>query len=1016
MRGVQPIFFLLTVVVLAVGLGGHVSPDSAAACTNYENYLHWIATMDTVEDPIDMAIQGSYAYVLSSGPSGGWLKIIDISDPGNPFEVGSLGISGYRIAVSGTRAAIASGSSIYGVDITNPAAPSFCGSQVTLNGISGIYIEGTTIIIAQTTGTYTNHQLMRMTYCGGSNWEMYDRDQPFNPAAMAVQGDFAYVAGGSHGLPYDRGLFVVDISDFYLPPVGQYVDNSLDPVDVAVSDNLAFLACQTSGLLIFDISDPISPLYRSTFNPGLCADAVTAAGDYCYLSCADEGVTYIVDVSDPLNPVEVGGITPFGRCTDVLIEGSHLYMSIEDGGVDIVAAASPGGLDPIGSFNTDGVAEDVAYSADFPNLLFVADGDNGVQVIDFSDPFNPVLHGSMDTPGYASEIAVAGTYAYVADADSLQIIDVAAPDVPVRAGAIETPGTAVDIEVAGDFAYLADTSAGLRIFNIATPSAPLARGFNDTVSSANAVTVVGQLAYVADGIKGLKVLDVSDPDNPWIIDGVKAAGLDEAMEVAVAGNLAYVADADSGLYVVDVSVPQSLTVLGSLQTNDAVRDLVVTGDHAYLANSEQGLQLVDVEDAVSPLFIGSANVPSVSRGVAVNADFAFVAADTAGLQVCRGQCGAYERVTADFLPDTTAAFLPATIDFQDLSLGYILNREWDFGDASGGSTEVSPTYTFNDHGEYTVQLKVNGLASSDSLTTVIYALSEPPLIMDVTDVPSDQGGFVYVNFARSGYDDTAPSKTEGDKSTEFYTIQRQDAGVWVTVATSGAYGDLYYSVLANTQGDGSASWTTPFRVIAHMDDGIWIGPEISGFSEDNIAPGAPTNVTWQSAGVLAWDASPASDFAYYKVLAGPSMVFEESSLVGTSIVPNMDLTGIIDNWVFVVTVDDADLESASSSPVGVSDVPQAVTRVQLHSAVPNPFNPRTTIGYATPRKGHVRLSVFDLSGRLVKVLVDEAVASGQHQVIWYGKDRSGRQVPSGIYISRLEADGQVLTDRMALIR
>ena len=88
------------------------------------------------------------------------------------------------------------------------------------------------------------------------------------------------------------------------------------------------------------------------------------------------------------------------------------------------------------------------------------------------------------------------------------------------------------------------------------------------------------------------------------------------------------------------------------------------------------------------------------------------------------------------------------------------------------------------------------------------------------DVPIDQGGEVYVNFFHSGYDDTEPNRSE------MYTIQRQDDGVWVTIATSGAFGDHYYSVVCGTQGDGP-SWNTPFRIIAHMDEGIWISDPMS---------------------------------------------------------------------------------------------------------------------------------------------------------------------------------------------
>jgi flagellar hook assembly protein FlgD len=66
--------------------------------------------------------------------------------------------------------------------------------------------------------------------------------------------------------------------------------------------------------------------------------------------------------------------------------------------------------------------------------------------------------------------------------------------------------------------------------------------------------------------------------------------------------------------------------------------------------------------------------------------------------------------------------------------------------------------------------------------------------------------------------------------------------------------------------------------------------------------------------------------------------------------------------------------------------------------------------------GPVRLGVFDLRGRLVATLVDEIVAAGRHEVTWNGRDDSGRELPSGVYLSRLEAGGQVVHGRMTLVR
>jgi hypothetical protein len=84
---------------------------------------------------------------------------------------------------------------------------------------------------------------------------------------------------------------------------------------------------------------------------------------------------------------------------------------------------------------------------------------------------------------------------------------------------------------------------------------------------------------------------------------------------------------------------------------------------------------------------------------------------------------------------------------------------------------------------------------------------------------------------------------------------------------------------------------------------------------------------------------------------------------------------------------------------------------------PNPFNPQTTIAYDLPKQTAVSLRVFDLSGRLVRVLVDgEIIAEGRNEAIWNGRDDTGKRVASGTYFYRLEAGEYSETRRMALIK
>ncbi|UCG53027.1 MAG: T9SS type A sorting domain-containing protein [Candidatus Latescibacterota bacterium] len=85
-------------------------------------------------------------------------------------------------------------------------------------------------------------------------------------------------------------------------------------------------------------------------------------------------------------------------------------------------------------------------------------------------------------------------------------------------------------------------------------------------------------------------------------------------------------------------------------------------------------------------------------------------------------------------------------------------------------------------------------------------------------------------------------------------------------------------------------------------------------------------------------------------------------------------------------------------------------------AYPNPFNPATTIAYTIPETGIVNLRIYDAKGRLVDTLVNDTKSAGEHISTWAGRDASGSPVASGVYFVRLEASGQVQTQKIVLLK
>lgn len=86
---------------------------------------------------------------------------------------------------------------------------------------------------------------------------------------------------------------------------------------------------------------------------------------------------------------------------------------------------------------------------------------------------------------------------------------------------------------------------------------------------------------------------------------------------------------------------------------------------------------------------------------------------------------------------------------------------------------------------------------------------------------------------------------------------------------------------------------------------------------------------------------------------------------------------------------------------------------------PNPFNPQTTIPYTVPPSEsplRVRVAIYDMHGRLVRVLVDENQGGGAHETRWNGQDRAGSPASSGIYLCVLQAGNQRRTQKMVLLK
>ena len=83
---------------------------------------------------------------------------------------------------------------------------------------------------------------------------------------------------------------------------------------------------------------------------------------------------------------------------------------------------------------------------------------------------------------------------------------------------------------------------------------------------------------------------------------------------------------------------------------------------------------------------------------------------------------------------------------------------------------------------------------------------------------------------------------------------------------------------------------------------------------------------------------------------------------------------------------------------------------------PNPFNPTTTIIYALPRSNNVTVRIYDITGRLIKTLLDEYQQLGEHRLQWDSRNTNGQLVASGMYLYEIRYEGALHIRKMLMLK
>ena len=627
------------------------SSDAKVQVVELPEYLSRISHMAQFDTPgytRGIKVQGGRLLVADDWAG---LRVIDISDPYIPMEVGQITNVGNVWAIdtfSNFAYLAARENGLIVIDLTIPSDPRLVQVIDTPDAATDVFVSGHHLFV----GVKSSGLLIYDITDPESPQFVSQYDTPGLSVGVYVVEDRVYVAD------YHAGLQVLDISNSNIEhPVLLGSLSTLGNLwDVKAIGEYIYVVGEQNGLQIIDATFPAqmrvighvqTPDLSSPVTTVLPPFSLQLMGNHALIADGGSGLQ-IIDITVKTNPYIVDSLQLEGFCWGLEVNGKHAFVGAYGAGVHIIDTSFyTSELTAIAQFDTFGTIGQTRGVRIRDNYLFQCDGPSGMRIIDISDPTKPFRAGKLDKPDppywNVFNLDFYGSYAYVANRETgVLVVDISDITHPNLVTTINTIDSATDVQVKDTTLFVADRRGGLLLFDITDPENPIFmsqyKSIDNPLDEVLGLDVVGYLVYIANYFSGLTVVDISDSLNP-----IKVGSLDfiwKIWDVKVRGQYAYAVGEGSGLLIIDCSNPAQMFTVGRAVTPDEELSntdsppftVLLSGNYAFLGDGLSGLQVIDIT-TTAPKVIDSIKLPGYSWGVDMRGDNVFVGAFFDGVHV-----------------------------------------------------------------------------------------------------------------------------------------------------------------------------------------------------------------------------------------------------------------------------------------------------------------------------------------------------------------------------------------------
>jgi hypothetical protein len=567
-------------------------------------------------------IAGKYAYITASASNR--LTIVEISDPNNPFIVGSLaGLDGaWEVEVAGNYAYVTEsvGDKLTVIDISDPTNPTELGSIADgvgthLDGARGLDVVG---IYAYVTG-YDDSGISIINISSSTNPvevgyldDNTDGSRLTNASDIMVSGNYAYVT--AYG---DDGVDVLNISSSTNPvhvTASADLTSTLDgPEKIYAANGKIYATGKISdSLVIFNVPTFTAPSAR--------------IGDLAATNFTVYNEAYFNDdvyINGSLHTMDIYGDTVNGSN---LFARNNIYASgtvvSNNMWTEKMDAANPNTASVTEVSNINLGAACHGGSVLVGNYYYYVCGGNAARVliaVDVSNPESPqIVYWSNPLNSYTYSLKSKGKYLYAGDGNGdIIVVDISIPATPAVVNVIDAGGSTPTFhDLAGNYLYYADPGSGnLEIYDVSDPvtagNTPVGSVSTQGASPRN-VVVQGDYAYISNYNNTdptISVINISDPTNPAFVATTTVANYPTG--IAIEGRYLYVTHHNvTDFEIIDVKDPTNPTVVKTFNWGGYIdanyqQKIVVQGKYVYALRQSNNAAIIDVSSSTNPVIVAT---------------------------------------------------------------------------------------------------------------------------------------------------------------------------------------------------------------------------------------------------------------------------------------------------------------------------------------------------------------------------------------------------------------------------